>query len=402
MDALTQAKEFFQKWKDAEWGDDLREAYDAVSKEVQKLFNRMRKAAFFDPKNEVADSRKEVLSASGKYKLVISRFATKPGSWNYSQGVVYRKADDNPIATVQRNYGAFPNLFVEGHPNGHDYLVCGEDYQGQTVIELDTGARRDLMSDGSDKGFGFCWASYTFNAANQLLVVDGCHWACPYEFRFYDFSDPMRGWPEVETEEMVDADDKKAPELADDGTLKCFKTRYLDDEDEEDSDEEKAPKDHAPIVDVIQTYKRDGLKFKLVEEWVSDYERDQRIKRDEAEKRWQEWKANFKATDPLYLAYAELMKDQSIDSSDYESIGQTYDGWGDEWKGYEKRWCRRIVTHKGKKGPTIDLEWAVETGPIKLVLYKDGNSDGHKFFEHSVEGMRLAFAFAKEYARAPR
>lgn len=398
MEAFAQAKAFFEKAKEMT-SDALSEAYKALPREVQKLFNRMRKEAYFAPENEVADSRKEILSPSGKYKLVVSRFTTGPGSWNYSQGVVYRKDDDKPIATVQRNYGAFPNLFVEGHPKG-DFLVCGEDYQGQTVIELDTGKRRDLMSDGSDKGWGFCWASYQYNAPNQVLVVCGCHWACPYEHRFYDFSDPMSGWPEIEPEERVDADEQKDPELDPDGTMRAFMTRYTDDdEDDEETDEEAAKKPHAPIVDVVRTYKREGLKFKLVEEWVSDYEKDRRVKREEAEKRYQEWTANFKATDPLYLAYAELVKDPGLSPEEYMSIGQTYDGWGGEWKGHERRWCRRIITHKGKTGPTVDLEWAVETGPIKLVLYRDGKSAGDKFYPHSVEGMRQAFADAKEFAR---
>ena len=27
----------------------------------------------------------------------------------------------------------------------------------------------------------------------HTLAVDGCHWACPYEYRFFDFTDPARG-----------------------------------------------------------------------------------------------------------------------------------------------------------------------------------------------------------------
>lgn len=401
MSALEQAQELLAK-VDAMDHEAMRAAYDALPKEAQKLYSKLRKAAHFAPENEVKDSRKEILSPSGKYKLVVSRFATGPNSWNYSQGVVYRKDDDKPIATVQRNYSAFPNLFVEGHPNGHDYLICGEDYQGQTVVELDTGGRKDLLSDGTDKGWGFCWASHDWNAPNQILMVCGCHWACPYEHRFYDFSDPMNGWPEIEpVDERVDADEKREPEIAPDGTITVYMTRYTDDDDEDDEtpDDQKKPKEAGPIVDVRKTYRREGLKLILVEEWVSEYEKDRRKRREEWEKKDAEWTANFKATDPLYLAYVELLKDPAFSPSDYMSVGTTYDGWGGEWKGSEKRWCRRIVNHKGKTGPTIDLEWAVATGPIKLVLYRDGKSDGDKFFEHSVAGMEQAFAFAKEYIR---
>jgi hypothetical protein len=399
MDTVAQAKTFFEVAKKLT-RDALLEAVKLLPEEVQKTFWKIRRASFFDPKNEAEGSRKEILSPSGKYKLVTAGFTTGKGSWNYTQGVVYRKDDDKPIATVQRNYSRFPHLFIENHPKG-DFLVCGEDYQGQTVVDLTSGTRRDLMSDGSDKGWGFCWSSYTYSAPNQILIVDGCFWGAPYEYRFHDFSDPMSGWPQIETEEHVDADEKKEPELDPDGTLRCYQTRYVEDEDhEDDSDEEKAKVPPEPIVDVLRTYKRDGMKFKLIEEFVSDYEKDRRRRNVEAEARFQAWKENFKATDPLYLVYAEMVKDPALSPEEHMGIGQTYETWskGSNWAGQEKRWCRRIITHKGKTGSTVDLEWAVDTGPIKLVFYRDGASAGHTFFEHSGEGMKQAFAAAKEFA----
>jgi hypothetical protein len=398
-DIIVQAQAFMGKAKDMT-REALNEAVKALPESVRSAYRDLRKASYYAPENEKIESRTEHLSPDGQYKLVVGYFGTGPGSWNYSQGMIYRLGSNNPIAVVRRNYSAFPYAWV-AHQNGHPYLICGEDYQGQTVIELDTGARRDLLSDGSDKGWGFCWAAYTYDAPNQLLVVCGCHWACPYEHRFFDFSNPMSGWPEVEPDEPVDADERKEPELDPDGTMRAFMTRYTDDDDdEEETDEEKAKKPKDPIVDVIRTYRRDSLKFKLIEEWASDYEKDRRIKREEWERKDKEWTANFKATDPLYLAYAELVNDPALSPADHTGVGQTYDDWakGSDWSGKERRWCRRIVTHKGKTGPTVDLEWAVDTGPIKLVFYRDGKSDGHKFFEHSVEGMKSAFAAAKEYA----
>jgi hypothetical protein len=365
-------------------------ALEALPKTVRDAYWALRKAARFEPKNERPDSREECLSPSARYRLVTSAFSTGPVSWEYSQGVVYRLGDDGAIATVQRNYGAFPHLFIEGHPKG-DFLVCGEDYQGQTVIELTTGRRRDVLSQGADDGVGFCWASYRYDGPTQILVVCGCIWACPYEYRFFDFCDPMSGWPEIELDHPVDADDRRAPELDPDGTLRCYETRQVDDAAR---GEPSAP----PIVDVIRTYKRKGQKLARMEEWISDYEKDRRRAREERERRDQEWTANFKAADPLYLTYLELLKDPALSPDSYQTVGQTWDGWCSDWKGNERRWCRRIVTHTGRTGPTVDLEWAVETGPIKLVLYRDGKSDGERFFEHSVEGMKQAFATACEYA----
>jgi Virulence-associated protein E len=267
VNTIDSATAFFEKMKTITWDEDTRAEYKALPEEARKLFDQIRKAEHFAHEHETVDSRKETLSPSGKYKLVLSWFSTGPNSWSYSQGTVYRKDDDKPIATVQRNYSSFPHTWVEGHPNGHDFFVCGEDYQGQTVIELDTGKRRDELSEGTDNGWGFCWASHRFDAPSQILVVDGCHWACPYEFRFYDFSDPMSGWPCIVSEELVE-DDKKEPEIAPDGTITCFQTRYTEE------DENEKPKE--PIVDVRMTFRREGLKLVLVEEWVSDYEQDKR------------------------------------------------------------------------------------------------------------------------------
>lgn len=121
---------------------------------------------------------------------MLSTYFTKEGCWRYSRGEVYE--GDRLIADVKRNYHAFPHSWIEGHKNGHDYLICGEDYQGQTVIELDTGERLDHMSKGHEKGHGFCWAAHTPSPDGTMLLVSGCYWACPYEFVIFDFAEPMQ------------------------------------------------------------------------------------------------------------------------------------------------------------------------------------------------------------------
>tara|TARA_R110002072_G_scaffold298568_1_gene472711 strand:- start:532 stop:1131 length:600 start_codon:yes stop_codon:yes gene_type:complete len=110
--------------------------------------------------------------------------------------VVQRRGSSDPIATICRNYSAFPFSFVEDHPNGHDYLVCGEDYQGQTVVELDTGRRVDYLPPEAKAGVAFCWASHHPSPDGLLLAVEGCVWAGPYWIQIVDFSEPMSPpWP---------------------------------------------------------------------------------------------------------------------------------------------------------------------------------------------------------------
>jgi hypothetical protein len=147
---------------------------------------------YFKAENEVPNSGEEHTSPSGRYVLKTSEYNTVEGAGSVSRGLVYRAADlQTPLFDVQRNYGLFPFCFVEDHPNGHDYMVCGADYQGQTILELDTGKKVDYLPEGEKHGVGFCWAKYTASIEKDVLGVEGCFWACPYELRFVDFSEPM-------------------------------------------------------------------------------------------------------------------------------------------------------------------------------------------------------------------
>ncbi len=151
---------------------------------------------YFIEENESKES-KITISDSGKYKLVIHAYTTKAGCWNYSRGRVYNTANNELLADVKRNYHGFPFLFIENHPNGNDYLVCGEDYQGQTIVNLNTKQVSNLLDEDADKGWGFCWVTYKFYPESRILAVSGCYWACPYETKLFDFSAPDQGWPEI-------------------------------------------------------------------------------------------------------------------------------------------------------------------------------------------------------------
>ncbi|WP_437310933.1 hypothetical protein [Sorangium sp. So ce388] len=349
----------------------------------------LEKAAFFRPENEREGSRRDFLSPTGKYRLEVSSFSIGRGAWDYAQGKVYRTGSDAPVAVVQRNHDSFPFLFVEEHPNGHDYLVCGEDYQGQSVVELDTGKRRDHLPDEANEGIGFCWVDMRFEASAAVLVVEGCIWACPYEFRFFDFSDPMSGWPEIESATMIDAD-RRPPTFSDDGEIICYQSASVD---ATEADASAASIAEAPIV-ATQTFRRDGLKLVLQSEWVSEKEQARRKAQEEGRKRYEAWLAGFRANDPLYLTFVRALSDPAFSPEDHDGIGVTYDGWCPDYKARERRITRRIVK-KGTSGYTVDLEWGAETGPVKLVVYKDGHHAENRFFEHSVAGMRDALAHAK-------
>ena len=139
---------------------------------------------FFIPENRQADTIESHVSPSGKYLLEIVEYAS-PNRSHGSQGVV--KSGGRTIAAVNRNYGHFPFAWAEQHPVGHDYLICGEDYMGQTVIELDTGERRDYVN--ADEGF--CCVEYSVSPHRQFVAVHGCYWACPFELWVVDMAQPL-------------------------------------------------------------------------------------------------------------------------------------------------------------------------------------------------------------------
>jgi hypothetical protein len=187
---MTTIKDLFEANKNKS-KEEKREIYKSLISSEDKLeIYRLEKNSFFVPENAQLDQTKEYFSHSAMYVLTVTPYTTGPQSWKYSLGKVFKIVEEGKlelISEVQRNYGSFPFVFIEGHANGHDYLVCGEDYQGQTVIELDTGKK---VSRVPQMG-GFCWVNMMPSPSGNLMAVDGCYWACPYEIKIYDFSNPM-------------------------------------------------------------------------------------------------------------------------------------------------------------------------------------------------------------------
>jgi succinate dehydrogenase flavin-adding protein (antitoxin of CptAB toxin-antitoxin module) len=154
------------------------------------------------------------MSPCKTYRLEITRHKTGKGTWNYSHGRVF-DGEGELVGDVCRNYGSFPFAWVCGHPDGNDYLLCGSDYQGQTVVCLTTGERKDFLPKAAQNGMGFCYASMHPNPKGDLLAAVGCFWGGPYEVWMLDFSDPMdMPWPVLHRIDELD----EAFEWVDDDT----------------------------------------------------------------------------------------------------------------------------------------------------------------------------------------
>lgn len=385
-----QAQAFFDRTKD--WDREVHsKELDALPQDVKEAFWKIRKASHFTPDKANLEKVKEVLSESGKYRMVFTPFGT---GWGYMQGEIFRVGEDTPIATVQRNYRAFPHLVIENHPSGHDFWVAGEDYQGQTVIDLTTGQRKDFLPKEAGQGHGFCWSSRRFDATTQILIVAGCYWACPYEYRFYDFSDPMeKGWPQLklmdqegEGEETWADDDETWPTIVD-GVITVFQSKD-DDENEESEEENDKPRQ----VVAWTKFRRDGDVLAHIEHWVHADEQKRRDEQEESNRRWEEGVRKFRAEDPMYLEMKSLLVPEWKADS-YDSFGQVHKGWFDGFDGSDATANKRIVSKYN--GYTVDLAWGRTIAPIVLTTFKDGKTLGKKGFPRSVEGMREAFAYTK-------
>lgn len=140
---------------------------------------------------EFATSTEEHISPSGRYKLIVTVHPTQPGVIERTLGRIFSTNSDVQIVEVRRNYRRFPFAWVENHPHdGRDYILCGEDYQGQTLVDLTSGTKESTLPSMAGMGGGFCWASIHPSPDRNALAVTGCFWGAPYECVFYDFRIP--------------------------------------------------------------------------------------------------------------------------------------------------------------------------------------------------------------------
>jgi hypothetical protein len=170
----------------------------------------------------IPDATKEELSPSGRHRLVMRYYDQGDGYWRYSRGTVYRVSDGAEVADVKRNYSTFHHSFVT---KGRDeYLISGRSYMGQTVVNLETALELNDEAWKAEQGYcGFelCWAAHWLSPDGNTLVVNGCVWGGPYGFHFFDFTDPEKGWPQLEQD--LDLDEgyggHVAPDFHEDGTI---------------------------------------------------------------------------------------------------------------------------------------------------------------------------------------
>ena len=138
---------------------------------------------------------KEHLSPLGKYKLIIQTFESK-----YTIGSVYTVQTNEFCGSIERNSAYFPFLFFV--KNNREFLVAGENDLSQSIINCETGHTY------KSKQGTFHWTEM-WQVDEKTLCVCGYVVNTVYQFKFFDFSDLFKGWPEL----YVDMDEDKIQEV---------------------------------------------------------------------------------------------------------------------------------------------------------------------------------------------
>ena len=102
---------------------------------------------------------------------------------------------------------SFYNLI--DHQNGRQYLIFRIDLYGYSVLDLSTlkdyhYVPTEILNDGE----AFIWTGVHYNRNTNLLVAEGCYWACPSGLCVLDFSNPASlPYPEYDLNQYLHYDD---------------------------------------------------------------------------------------------------------------------------------------------------------------------------------------------------
>ncbi|QKF94372.1 hypothetical protein QKU48_gp0914 [Fadolivirus algeromassiliense] len=330
----------------------------------------------------------EETSPSGKYKLIIGHYRTKEGAWNYSSGRLVRLSDNKEIITINRNYSTFHHSwFIK---NNHEWIQTGSTYMSQLFVDLDTGFIYDNLEKLSQtkeykNGASFCWTKCWINNDGNTLVVLGCYWACPYEYKFYDFSSPGKGWEELKTDVEYHEHGTKLPEWNQDGTCTIYDTQnfieYKGKLIDENSDEYFTIPDsflcdpkNTKIIDIqIRTVKRQGNKIITVKLWQSD---NKKLEEEE----------NKKKEDSIIAENKKLVEESEIYTKLFGELKKkykTYLMWS--FDNSQKHFMLTVVNFKEDDTKTpehrklsCNIKWGVKAGPIFIEFINEKEGIRHK------------------------
>ena len=314
--------------------------------------------AFIKPENKIAGQEKTFISPSGKYKLVVNCYKTKETIWNYSCGVVIRVNDNGVIAEIPRNYRIFDHSFLT--KNGQEWLQAGRTYMSQIFINLETNEIFDNMEQSARSaeymsGVSFCWSTSMISPNGNTLAVVGCFWGGPYEHKFFDFTNPSIGWPELRSDDLYDYVGNKDAHWNEDGTFTIYESEEFVNNNvilTNIYDCDTAADDNTVIVcieDQKKIVQRQENKMVTIDVWKSN----ERKKRDEelelAEQERKKKNQQIVANSEIYQNF----------KTSFQSCDTTL-----MWSGINN--VQSFIINVSSRTKSCSIKWNVLEGPIYL------------------------------------
>jgi len=374
------------------------------------------------PENELGEP-KEVLSPSGRFRLTITNYKS---GW-LSRGVVTRVEDGVELANIIRNYSFKYSWVIKG---GSEYLITGRSYMSQTIVNLETGAILEPKGNQYD-GHTFCWALASLSPDSNTLVVDGCHWACPYEFRFFDFTDPEgKGWPgipvlseeawgkhqadgsQIKSDFTIDSDQRQ-PEFHEDGSVTIYRTEQVfsstgqtewEIELEDWKDEHEDESLWEPRLLKSWKLSREEGCFVVRETWTSEVQAQRERRNKEAREAQDQQFADWRQNDAfLKVVLEELREDADLDAGGQGWMGTSVVNRRDQ--GELNHWyfnlevlCVGFKPEGPKKNAT--LRWGTIAGETLILdLWTYGIGSRETVFPKTPVGLKEALDRARTHFR---
>jgi hypothetical protein len=130
-------------------------------------------------------------SPSGIYLLNVDMCAggDSKHAWGLAVATITERLTGEVVAQVTRDDDRFWHCWIEC--NGVEYMVCSEDTEGQTVIDLTHRRVESYAASDDQSDDQIVWVEFYPSPSRMRLAVVGCHWGGPYFTAVYDFHEPM-------------------------------------------------------------------------------------------------------------------------------------------------------------------------------------------------------------------
>ena len=121
-------------------------------------------------------------SPSEKYKLELTPYAVNGMRCPfYSVVEIVRISDGERMGKIIRNEADFPFLFIE-EQDGKDYLVCAEDYQGFTLVNITDGKKYDFIPEKSKRELALQITDFYISPNKKCIAIEGFCKSKPSDF----------------------------------------------------------------------------------------------------------------------------------------------------------------------------------------------------------------------------